>query len=42
MDINHLGYQTGTAIIERGWVRDPADVFFLTAEQLAQLRASDK
>jgi DNA ligase (NAD+) len=37
MDINHLGYQTGTAIIERGWVRDPADVFFLTAEQLAQL-----
>jgi DNA ligase (NAD+) len=37
MDINHLGYQTGIAITERGWVRDPADVFFLTAEQLAEL-----
>jgi DNA ligase (NAD+) len=37
MDINHLGYQTGIAVTERGWVRDPADVFFLTAEQLAQL-----
>jgi DNA ligase (NAD+) len=37
MDINHLGYQTGIALLERGWVRDPADVYFLTAEQLAQL-----
>jgi DNA ligase (NAD+) len=37
MDINHLGYQTGMALIERGWVRDPADVYFLTAEQLGQL-----
>jgi DNA ligase (NAD+) len=37
MDIMHLGYQTGIALIEKGWVRDPADVFFLTAEQIAQL-----
>jgi DNA ligase (NAD+) len=37
MDIDHLGYQTGIAVIEHGWVRDPADVFFLTAEQLAEL-----
>jgi DNA ligase (NAD+) len=37
MDITHLGYQTGVALTERGWVRDPADVYFLTAEQLAQL-----
>jgi DNA ligase (NAD+) len=37
MDINHLGYQTGIALLERGWVRDPADVYSLTREQLAQL-----
>jgi DNA ligase (NAD+) len=37
MDIDHLGYQTGIALTERGWVRDPADVYSLTAEQLAQL-----
>ncbi|QRK11847.1 NAD-dependent DNA ligase LigA [Archangium violaceum] len=37
MDIEHLGYVTGTQLLERGWVKDPADVFFLTAEQLGQL-----
>jgi DNA ligase (NAD+) len=37
MDINHLGYQTGIALLERGWVKDPADVYSLTREQLAQL-----
>lgn len=37
MDIVHLGYQTGIALLERGWVRDPADIYTLTAEQLAQL-----
>jgi DNA ligase (NAD+) len=37
MDITHLGYQTGIAVTERGWVKDPGDVFFLTAEQLAEL-----
>ncbi len=37
MDIAHLGYRTGMTLLERGWVQDPADVFFLTREQLAQL-----
>jgi DNA ligase (NAD+) len=37
MDIDHLGYQTAIALTEKGWVRDPADVYFLTAEQLATL-----
>ncbi|HSP81130.1 MAG TPA: NAD-dependent DNA ligase LigA [Myxococcaceae bacterium] len=37
LDIEHLGYATGTALLERGLVKDPADVFFLTAEQLADL-----
>jgi DNA ligase (NAD+) len=37
MDIDHLGYQTVIALMERGWVKDPADVYSLTAEQLAQL-----
>ncbi|QRN96694.1 NAD-dependent DNA ligase LigA [Archangium violaceum] len=37
MDIEHLGYVTGMQLLERGWVKDPADVFFLTAEQLGQL-----
>jgi DNA ligase (NAD+) len=37
MDIEHLGYVTGMALLEQGWVKDPADLFFLTAEQLGQL-----
>jgi DNA ligase (NAD+) len=37
MDIDHLGYETAIVLKDRGWVRDPADVYFLTAEQLAQL-----
>jgi DNA ligase (NAD+) len=37
MDIRHLGYQTAMTLLERGWVQDPADVFFLDAERLAQL-----
>ena len=37
MDIDHLGYETAIALRDRGWVRDPADVYFLTREQLAQL-----
>jgi DNA ligase (NAD+) len=37
MDIEGLGYETGTALIERGWVRDPGDLYALTAEQLGQL-----
>jgi DNA ligase (NAD+) len=37
MDIHHLGYATGLALLEQGWVKDPADLFFLTAEHLSQL-----
>jgi len=37
MDIEHLGYKTGLALMDRGWVSDPADVYFLTEKQLAQL-----
>jgi DNA ligase (NAD+) len=37
MDIEGLGYMTGIALLERGLVRDPGDVYALTAEDLAQL-----
>jgi DNA ligase (NAD+) len=37
MDIEHLGYVTGMQLLESGLVKDPADVFSLTAEQLGQL-----
>ncbi len=37
MDIEHLGYKTGMALLERGWVSDPADVYGITEEQLAGL-----
>jgi DNA ligase (NAD+) len=37
MDIEGLGYKTGILLLEMGWVKDPADVYTLTAEQLAQL-----
>ncbi|HSL11660.1 MAG TPA: helix-hairpin-helix domain-containing protein, partial [Actinomycetota bacterium] len=37
MDIEGLGYMTGTQLLERGLVKDPADVYELTAEQLASL-----
>ncbi len=37
MDIEGLGYVTGMQLLDRGIVRDPADVFGLTAEQLAEL-----
>jgi DNA ligase (NAD+) len=37
MDIEGLGYVTGTALLELGWVSDPADVYSLTEEQLAQV-----
>jgi DNA ligase (NAD+) len=37
MDIEHLGYKTGMLLRERGWVGDPADVYFLTREQLETL-----
>src|SRR5205823_6156637 len=37
MDIESLGYKTGIQLIEMGWVQDPADIYSLTREQLAQL-----
>ncbi len=37
MDIEHLGYMTGIALRDRGWVVDPGDIYSVTGEQLAQL-----
>jgi DNA ligase (NAD+) len=37
MDIEGLGYMTVLALLDRGFIKDPADVYRLTAEQLAQL-----
>jgi DNA ligase (NAD+) len=37
MDIEHLGYKTGMLLLDLGWVTDPADVYSITDEQLAQL-----
>lgn len=37
MDIQHLGEQTAAMLIERGLAADPADLFFLEAEDLSSL-----
>jgi DNA ligase (NAD+) len=37
MDIEGLGYVTGIGLLERGLVKDPGDVYSLTAEDLSQL-----
>ncbi|HEU4526391.1 MAG TPA: NAD-dependent DNA ligase LigA [Actinomycetota bacterium] len=37
MDIEGLGYMTGIRLLERGLVKDPGDIFTLTAEDLAQI-----
>jgi DNA ligase (NAD+) len=37
LDIEHLGYKTGMTLLDMGWVKDPADIYLLTHEQLAQL-----
>jgi DNA ligase (NAD+) len=37
MDIEGLGYMTGVALLNEGFIQDPADIYRLTAEQLAQL-----
>ncbi|HYV01993.1 MAG TPA: NAD-dependent DNA ligase LigA, partial [Actinomycetota bacterium] len=37
MDIEHLGYKTGIALMDRGWVEDPADVYSITEEHVGQL-----
>ncbi|MGH2672863.1 MAG: NAD-dependent DNA ligase LigA, partial [Actinomycetota bacterium] len=37
MDIEGLGYMTVLALLEKGFIQDPADIYTLTVEQLAQL-----
>jgi DNA ligase (NAD+) len=37
MDIETLGYKTGMLLLDLGWVKDPADIYTLTGEQLEQL-----
>lgn len=37
MDIDGLGYKTAGLLLDMGWVKDPADLYALTAEKLAQL-----
>ena len=37
MDIEGLGYQTVYALIEKGYINDPSDIYYLTSEQLAEL-----
>jgi DNA ligase (NAD+) len=37
MDIEGLGYRTVMALLEKGLIQDPADVYSLTAEDLSQL-----
>jgi DNA ligase (NAD+) len=37
MDIEHLGGSTIAQLVDRGWVRDVADLYDLTAERLAEL-----
>jgi DNA ligase (NAD+) len=37
LDIEGLGYMTGMALLDLGLVKDPADIFTLTAQDLAQL-----
>jgi DNA ligase (NAD+) len=37
LDIEGLGYQTITALTERGWLKDVGDIYSLTSEQLGEL-----
>jgi DNA ligase (NAD+) len=37
LDIEHLGYQTVTALMERGWVTDPSDLYRLDSGSIAAL-----
>jgi len=37
MDVEHLGYQTVTALMERGWITDPSDLYKLEAEKVSTL-----
>jgi DNA ligase (NAD+) len=37
MDIEGLGYRTILALLEKGFIQDPADIYALTAERLSEL-----
>jgi len=37
LDIEHLGYQTVVALMERGWVSDPSDLYRLDVAKLSTL-----
>jgi DNA ligase (NAD+) len=37
MDVEHLGYQTVTALMERGWVNDPSDLYQLDLQSVSTL-----
>jgi len=37
MDIEGLGYMTGIALLNKGFIQDPADIYRLTSDQLAEL-----
>jgi DNA ligase (NAD+) len=37
MDIDGLGYKTGMLLLDMGWVKDPADIYSITHDKLAQL-----
>jgi DNA ligase (NAD+) len=37
MDIEGFGYQTIVTLLEKGWLRDVSDIYFLKPEQLAEL-----
>ena len=37
MDIEHLGYQTIIGLIEKGHLNDVGDIYFLTADQIAEV-----
>lgn len=37
LDIEHLGYKTALSLLERGLIKDPGDIYSLSAAQLAEL-----
>ena len=37
MDIEGLGYKTGIALLNKGFIKDPADIYRLTDEQMVEL-----
>jgi DNA ligase (NAD+) len=37
LDIEGLGYKTGIALLDKGFIKDPADIYRLTDDQIAEL-----